>query len=358
MHRIARKPVSSPILGGPTTSISPISLIVPLEGRETDSSLYRQHSSQNSSIQPHTPPQAEPFPTLEVPTNGQEIASGFPYNQRLFQLRVGPDEWTQFCDELAYAVRLTVLEKCAVWSVGVGVGIVATSALAVFGPIPGYYAGKGFKNSRVAKKVRRSQKGKGELEITLSTWNENVFRDKGFRVWLRLPRRKQERLESKMEKKNRKKMNKEDSDDVDVADDINASISSLSSPHNPHADRSPLSPQSDTKLGFKVEPKESIAARKKRVKLEAKRLEAHYTLMVEDIRKPIGEEELLQFGVIEIEDDESSRSVASSQVSSSRGDPPEYDSATDSHDSVAEIEETCLPPSAVFPSRRIHELAA
>ncbi|OJD19115.1 hypothetical protein AJ78_00901 [Emergomyces pasteurianus Ep9510] len=348
MHRIARKPVPS----SPAVSLAPIP---PPEGKESDPLLYRQHSSENSSIQPHTAPPEEPFPTLEVPTNGPDIASGFPYNQRLFQLHVGPDEWTQFSDELAYAARLTILEKCAVWSVGVGVGIVATSALAVLGPIPGYYAGKGVKNSRVAKKVRRSQKGKGDLEITLNNWNENVFRDKGFRVWLRLPRRKQEKLETKMNKKNREKMNKTENDDMD--DDINASTSSLSSPHNTHGDHSPLSPQSDSKPGFKVEPKESMAARRKREKLEAKRLELHYTLMVEDIRKPIGEEELLQFGVIDIEDHESNRSAASSPVSS-RGDPPDYDSATDSHGSVAELEETCVPLSAALPSRGVHEMEA
>ncbi|OAX84329.1 hypothetical protein ACJ72_01299 [Emergomyces africanus] len=299
----------------------------------------------------------EPFPTLEVPTNGPDIASGFPYNQRLFQLRVGPDEWTQFSDELAYAVRLTMLEKCAVWSVGVGVGIVASGALAVLGPIPGYYAGKGIKNSRVAKKVRRSQKGKGDLEITLNSWNENVFRDKGFRVWLRLPRREQEKLETKMDKKDRDKKKMNDTENGDMDDDINGSTSSLSSPHNTHADRSPLNPQSDSKPGFKVEPKESMAARKKREKLEAKRLEMHYTLMVEDIRRPIGEEELLQFGVIDIGDHEINRSAASSPVSS-RGDPPDYDSATDSHGSVAELEETCLPMSAALPARGVHEMEA
>ncbi|KLJ09733.1 hypothetical protein EMPG_14856 [Blastomyces silverae] len=349
MYQIARKPVMSPTLASPTTSIPPI---VPPESNGVGSSIYRQYSSENSSIQPHTPPQAELFSTLEVPTNGPEIASGFPYNQRLFQLHVSPDEWTQFCDELAYAVRLTLLEKCAVWSVGVGVGIVAVGALAVFGPIPAYYAGKGVKKSRVAKKVRRGQKGKGELEVILNTWNENVFRDKGIRVWLRLPRRKQEKLEHKTEKRERKKLNKEDADHID--DNVNGSTSSFSSRSN-----NPLSPPSDSKLGFKVEPKESIAARKKREKLEAKRLETHYTLMVEDIRKPIGEEELLQLGVIEVvEEPESTRSSASSSPVSSRGDPPDYDSATDSRASIAELEETCLPSGAALPSRGVHELAS
>ncbi|KAL2371031.1 hypothetical protein RJ035_003274 [Blastomyces gilchristii] len=273
MYQIPRKPVLSATQASPTTSISPIA---PPESNEGDSSIHRQYSSENSSIQPHTPAQAELFSTLEVPTNGPEIASGFPYNQRLFQLHVSPDEWTQFCDELAYAVRLTLLEKCAVWSVGVGVGIVATGALAILGPIPAYYAGKSVKKSRVAKKVRRSQKGKGDLEVTLNTWNENVFRDKGIRIWLRLPRRKQEKLEHKMEKREGKKMNKEDGDDI--GDDVNGSTPSLSSRSNPHADCSPLSRSSNSKLGFKVEPKESMAARNKREKLEAKRLETHYTL--------------------------------------------------------------------------------
>ncbi|OJD20385.1 hypothetical protein ACJ73_08283 [Blastomyces percursus] len=351
MHQIPRKPVLSPT-PAPTTSNSPIATP---ESNGVDSSIYRQSSGENSSIQLHIPVQAELFLTLEVPTNGPEITSGFPYSQRLFQLHVSPDEWTQFCDELAHAVRLTLLEKCAVWSVGVGVGIVATGALAILGPIPAYYAGKGVKKSRVAKKVRRSQKGKGDLEVTLNTWNENVFRDKGIRVWLRLPRRKQEKLEHKMEKRERKKMNKEDGDNID---DVNSSRTpSLSSRSNTHTDRNPLSPPSDSKLGFKVEPKESIATRKKREKLEAKRLETHYTLMVEDIRKPIGEEELLQIGVIEVEEPESAGSSASSPVSS-RGDPPDNESATDSRGSVAELEETSLLTGVVLPSRGIHELAS
>ncbi|EGE83697.1 hypothetical protein BDDG_06642 [Blastomyces dermatitidis ATCC 18188] len=337
MYQIPRKPVLSATQASPTTSISPIA---PPESNEGDSSIHRQYSSENSSIQPHTPAQAELFSTLEVPTNGPEIASGFPYNQRLFQLHVSPDEWTQFCDELAYAVRLTLLEKCAVWSVGVGVGIVATGALAILGPIPAYYAGKSVKKSRVAKKVRRSQKGKGDLEVTLNTWNENAQTGEAG---------------AQDGKEGRKKMNKEDGDDI--GDDVNGSTPSLSSRSNPHADCSPLSRSSNSKLGFKVEPKESMAARNKREKLEAKRLETHYTLMVEDIRKPIGEEELLQIGVIEVEEPESARSSASSPVSS-RGDPPDYDSTTDSRGSVAELEETCLPTGVVLPSRGVYELAS
>ncbi|PGH02316.1 hypothetical protein GX51_04757 [Blastomyces parvus] len=352
MHQIARKPVISPTVASPTTSTSPIATP---ESDGVDSPIYQQVSSENNSIPPPTRQQSELFSTLEIPTNGPEIASGFPYNQRLFQLHVSPDEWTRFCDEMAYAVRLTLLEKCAVWSVGVGVGIVATSALAVLGPIPAYYAGKGVKNKRVAKKVRQSQKGKGDLEVTLNTWNDNVFRDKGFRVWLRLPRRDQQKLEHKMEKKGRSNTNKEDSDKID--DEVNGSVSSFSSRSNTYTDRRPLSPQSDSKQGFKVEPKESIATRKKREKQEAKRLETHYTLMVEDIRKPIGEEELLQFGVIKVEEPGTARSPTSS-VASSRGDPPDYDSATESRTSVAELEAVSLPIGAVLPSRGIHELAS
>ncbi|PGG95855.1 hypothetical protein AJ79_09836 [Helicocarpus griseus UAMH5409] len=283
------------------------------------------------NILPNSPPPEETFPTLEIPANGPELASGFPYNQRLFQLHISPDEWTQFSDELAHSARLTTLEKCAVWTVGIGTGIVATP-LAAFS---GYYAGKSMKNRRVAKKVRQGQKGKGELETTLSDWNENVFRDKGFRVWLRLPRAEQkkleEKLEEKLEKKDGGKKGKGEREDED--DDSNASASLRSSQLGPVAD------QADSKPGFKADVIESASARKKREKLEARKLERHYALVVEDIRKPLGAGQSLEFGVVEIDDG----------ASSTRGDPPEY---------AAELHETALPPGAVLHSRGIHEMEA
>ncbi|EEH49514.1 uncharacterized protein PADG_05593 [Paracoccidioides brasiliensis Pb18] len=339
MHHISRKPVAAPI---PST--------VPFVEQKQDLSLRRQYSSENS-ILPHSPPKVELFPTLEIPTVGPEISSGFPYNQRLFELHIAPDEWTRFSNDVAHAARLTTLEKYAVWSVGLSIWIVASGALAVLGAVPGYYAGKGMKNSRVAKKVRRSLKGKGELETTLSTWNENIFRDKGFRVWLRLPKQDQEKLQNRLEGGNLKRQSKE-GDDNDDRNDTASACSTQPSLQSGH----PLSRQSDSKPGFKVEPKESVAARRRREKLEAKRLEKHYTLMVEDIRKPIGQEEILEFGVIEIEDT-GSASTASSVVSSPQ-DPPEYESIQDNCSSMSELGGECLSSGAALRYRGIHELEA
>ncbi|KAK2808299.1 hypothetical protein FQN50_004858 [Emmonsiellopsis sp. PD_5] len=319
------------------------------ETLSTSVALYKQHSRPGSYIQPNSPPSDEPFPTLEIPTNKPEITSGFPYNQKLFQLHVAPDEWTQFSDELIHASRLSTLEKCAVWTVGVGVGLVSTTLA------PGYYSAKAMRNSRIAKKVERSQKGEGELETTLRNWNEGVFQNKGFRVWLRLPREKQAKIDGspvdKKTKKDKKKDSKKDAKGKD--EDENASNRSDSLPSS--------TVQPDTiptfeaeKQGSKVEPKESRSAKKKREKKEAKALERHFTLMIEDIRKPVSAEELLQVGVVKIEDGGDN----TPRAPSSQGNPPEY--TFTSQGNPVELEETSLSytPSSVLNDRGIHEMSA
>ncbi|KAK2790465.1 hypothetical protein FQN53_009489 [Emmonsiellopsis sp. PD_33] len=318
------------------------------ETLSTTAALYKQHSRTGSYIQPNSPPSDEPFPTLEIPTNKPEITSGFPYSQKLFQLHVAPDEWSQFSDELIHASRLSTLEKCAVWSVGVGVGLVSATLA------PGYYSAKSMRNSRIAKKVERSQKGEGELETTLRDWNEGVFQNKGFRVWLRLPREKQAKIDGdpvdKKSKKDKKKDSKKDTKDKDESENASNRSDSLPS--------STLQPDTIPtfeagKQGSKVEPKESRSAKKKREKKEAKALERHFTLVIEDIRKPVSPEEILQVGVVKID----GSGYNTPRVPSSPLKPPGY--TFTSQGDVVELEETSVSytPSAVLNDRGIHELS-
>lgn len=68
---------------------------------------------------------------VRVRTKGNDLKSGFPYHPRLFDLRVRPDNWQQFSDQVINATKLTRGDHAKVWAAAGGValtGRVLTSA--------------------------------------------------------------------------------------------------------------------------------------------------------------------------------------------------------------------------------------
>ncbi|PGH27009.1 hypothetical protein AJ80_01393 [Polytolypa hystricis UAMH7299] len=216
----------------------------------------------------------QPFSSFEIPTIGPSPYSGFQYNQCLFELGVAPDEWTRFGADFANALQLRLSEKWAVWSVGVGVGIVSNIPLPVVGTASGYYAGKAMKDRSIAKKVRG---GCDELDTMLRHWNEEVFKEKGFRVAVYVPKSRQKGP----------KDSKDEDEDLKEKNDTNK--------------------KGDNK-GDKKEKK------------EAKKLEKYYTVVVEDLALPkAGVGELAGHEIMELETPQTPCPTYSSPL-----EPPAY----------------------------------
>ena len=127
------------------------------------------------------------FPPFSVPTDTESLSSGFPYTQRLAQLRITRDQWHQFSLEVVNAAKLSFSEDAKAWATGVGTGAASSAFLLVFGPAVGYYTGKAIHKKTVVKKVQEKLAQDGELRSILRHWNEGSFRENGLQVWLEAP---------------------------------------------------------------------------------------------------------------------------------------------------------------------------
>ena len=153
-----------------------------------------------------------PFDPVEISSVTPSITSGFPYHQKLFELRVSPEAWGAFSDDVVQSLQLGFGARALAWTVGVSVGTVSLVGA------PGYYAGKAIQERSRANKVRKSMKNEGELDAALRIWNA-TFADRGFRVRIALPRVKEGTAEydksnasvanSKRDKKKKRKKSEE-----------------------------------------------------------------------------------------------------------------------------------------------------
>lgn len=149
-----------------------------------------------------------PFDPVENLSVTPSITSRFPYHQKLFELRVSPEEWDAFSDDLVQSLQLGFGARALAWTVGVSVGTVSLVGA------PGHYAGKAIQERSRANKVRQSMKNEGEVDAALRVWNA-TFAERGFRVRIALPRVKEGNAEdnesnssvanSKRNKKKKKK---------------------------------------------------------------------------------------------------------------------------------------------------------
>ncbi|KUJ13213.1 uncharacterized protein LY89DRAFT_737192 [Mollisia scopiformis] len=140
---------------------------------------------------PEQKPQAPyipPWGPFSIVTENDSLSSNFPYNSRLRDLRVTPDQWLQFTTEVINAAKLTFAEDAAAWTTGVTTGTLTSPFLLVFAPVVGYYAGKSVHKKAVAKKVKEKLAVEGPLRATLRQWNEGVFLERGIQLWLEPPK--------------------------------------------------------------------------------------------------------------------------------------------------------------------------
>ena len=125
--------------------------------------------------------------SFRIPTKTDSLSSGFPFDNRLFEKRVTPDEWFLFSSEIVKAATLTLPEDLAAWAAGITTGTLSTGIAVFGGPFIGYYTGRAIHRKTVVKKVKEGLFHEGDLRLILKRWNEEVFKAKGFQAWLELP---------------------------------------------------------------------------------------------------------------------------------------------------------------------------
>jgi hypothetical protein len=140
-----------------------------------------------STLSTNSSPHIAQLP-FEIVTKEHALSSGFPYDDRLANLDISPQEWFEFSDAIMRAVQLSLSETSSAIAAGVGVGILTplTSVfLGAFGKGPGVAMSRLARDKAVRDKVRTSP----ELKAILSFWNEEKFRARGFYAELLLPER-------------------------------------------------------------------------------------------------------------------------------------------------------------------------
>ncbi|KAM3072345.1 hypothetical protein ACMFMG_009154 [Clarireedia jacksonii] len=128
-----------------------------------------------------------PIKKFAIPTRTDSLSSGFPFHQRLYDLRVSHDEWHLFTNEIVEAAKLTSSENSAAIAAGVSTGLLSTGLLVFFGPVAGYYTGRSIHRKAVLKKVKGGLMHEGPLRAVLRRWNDEIFQAKGFQAWLEMP---------------------------------------------------------------------------------------------------------------------------------------------------------------------------
>lgn len=79
-----------------------------------------------------TPPTWRRF---AIATDNDSLTSGFPYQHRLQDFGILPDQWYAFTNEVITAAKLTLSEDYAAWGTGIAAGTAASPFLLVFGPV-------------------------------------------------------------------------------------------------------------------------------------------------------------------------------------------------------------------------------
>lgn len=53
---------------------------------------------------------------MRVRTKGHDLKSGFPYHPRLFDLRVRPDDWQRFSDQVTESTKFERADYAKMWA--------------------------------------------------------------------------------------------------------------------------------------------------------------------------------------------------------------------------------------------------
>ncbi|PQE26925.1 hypothetical protein CJF31_00003662 [Rutstroemia sp. NJR-2017a BVV2] len=151
--------------------------------------MAKPDTSDAGSINPSIIHSQGSFPVekFAIPTKTDSLSSGFPFHQRLYDLRVSHDEWHLFTNEIVEAAKLTTSENSAAIAAGVSTGLLSTGLLVFFGPVAGYYTGRSVHRKAVLKKVKGALMHEGPIRGVLRRWNDEIFHEKGIQAWLEMP---------------------------------------------------------------------------------------------------------------------------------------------------------------------------
>ena len=101
------------------------------------------------------PQRAPSWSKFSIQTKTDALSSGFPYDDRLEQLRVSHEDWFQFSNEIVNASKITFGEDYVAWTTGITTGTLTSPFLLVFAPWVGYIAGRKYHRKAIEKKVQQ-----------------------------------------------------------------------------------------------------------------------------------------------------------------------------------------------------------
>ncbi|KAK5725926.1 hypothetical protein LTR15_004116 [Elasticomyces elasticus] len=149
---------------------------------ETPSSMYPQDwDSRTLSTSDSSSFVSRDEHALKIRTKGSDLKSGFVYHPALFDLKVRPDRWDQFTQQVIETTKLSTGDTAKVWSAA------TASSLTGFVGTP-FMLGRAMKRSLQEQSVKASLKDTttSGLGHTLNHWNETYFQERGLFVYLEL----------------------------------------------------------------------------------------------------------------------------------------------------------------------------
>ena len=118
---------------------------------------------------------------VRVKTNGPDLASGFPYDNALFDLHIHPHKWSAFSSQIVTAAKVAPSDTAKVWAAAAATAMTGAVATSI-------YLGRSMRRSYQEKTVKNgiSDMSAEGLGAKLQAWNDEYFTPKGLFVHVEL----------------------------------------------------------------------------------------------------------------------------------------------------------------------------
>lgn len=118
---------------------------------------------------------------LRVKTRGSQLSSGFDYHPALFDLKVHPDKWTNFTDEVVNATKVSASDNRKAWAAATAT---AMSGAIITSVVLKKSMDRWYQEKRIKEGI--SDMSASSLGSVLQEWNDTYFTKQGLFVHLEL----------------------------------------------------------------------------------------------------------------------------------------------------------------------------
>ncbi|KAI9739355.1 MAG: hypothetical protein M1834_007568 [Cirrosporium novae-zelandiae] len=159
--------------------------------RDTLQALESDAQSPPPSYQPSAFQECPSSPLqrgLQIPTRSSHLTSGFQYPDLLQAYSITSKDWSSFTSELITLAHLSSHQWSTIVLKGAGATAVGSLLVGGFGLVPGYITGKKSRQHAEERNILAAEES-GQLQATVTRWNEEFFRPRGILVRIDLPGR-------------------------------------------------------------------------------------------------------------------------------------------------------------------------